>query len=58
MERLRSGGSATSDGISERFKDYCWRREQATLKVHIPGYVTREDTQPIDVVDSGEPRRR
>jgi riboflavin biosynthesis pyrimidine reductase len=35
--------------MTERFEDYCRRREQSALAATIPGYSTRADTQPSDV---------
>ena len=32
--------------MTERFKAYCCRRQQAALAAMIPGYVTKEDTRP------------
>lgn len=34
--------------MTERFDAFCHRREQAALAATIPGYTTREDTQPED----------
>jgi len=42
----------------ERFNEYCRRREQAALESQIPGYVTREDTQPRDMVRIESPWTR
>lgn len=36
--------------MTERFKAYCCRREQAALAATIPGYITREDTQPAAAI--------
>jgi hypothetical protein len=36
--------------MTERFAEYCRRREQAALTAVIPGYRTRDDLRPSDVV--------
>lgn len=35
--------------MTERFEAYCRRREQTALAAILPGYTTREDTQPGDL---------
>lgn len=42
--------SCDQSGSTERFKAYCHRREQTALGATIPGYITREDHHPADVV--------
>lgn len=39
--------------MTGRFETYCRRREQAALAAEIPGYVTREDKPPGDIVRIG-----
>ena len=36
--------------MTDRFEAYCARREQAALAATIPGYATRDDAQPVDMV--------
>jgi len=57
--RRTDGSLAEARGIQRRrrmtgrFETYCRRREQAALAAEIPGYVTREDKPPGDIVRIG-----
>jgi hypothetical protein len=44
--------------MSERFDAYCRRREQAALAATIPGYITRDDTEPADADSARETHGR